>query len=66
MINIDDLFVKVFSLLVVGVSWNYLDKKFFFVIVEMIGCYLLLVLKVLEVKEEGERVNLNLVVIKKI
>ena len=66
LINTDDLFAKAPSSLVVGVSRNYPDKKPSSAIAEMIGRYLLPAPKVPEIKEEGERVNLNLAAIKKI
>lgn len=66
LINTDDLFAKAPSSLVVGVDRNYPDKKPPFAIAEAIARYLLPAPKVPEIKEEGDRVGLNLAAIKKI
>ncbi len=66
LINTDDLFAKAPSSLVVGVDRNYPDKKPPFAIAEAISRYLLPAPKVSEIKEEGDRVGLNLEAIKKI
>ncbi len=66
LINTDDLFAKAPSSLVVGVDRNYPDKKPPLAIAEVISRYLLPAPKVPEIKEEGDRVGLNLEAIKKI
>ncbi len=66
LINTDDLFAKAPSSLVVGVDRNYPDKKPPSAIAEVISRYLLPAPKVPEIKEEGDRVGLNLEAIKRI
>ncbi|MCL2931216.1 MAG: SGNH/GDSL hydrolase family protein [Trichodesmium sp. MAG_R03] len=66
LINTDDLFAKAPSSLAVGVDRNYPDKKPSSAIAEVISRYFLPAPKVPEIKEEGEKVSLNLAAIKKI
>ena len=66
LINTDDLFAKSPSSSVVGIDRNYPDKKPPSAIAEVISRYFLPAPKVPEIKEDGDRVGLNLEAIKKI